>query len=415
MHYKYRYDHFFDGIERTDFKKLSENLCIYGAGFQGLLAAHLLDKAGVNVLCFCDMDVKKQGKTYYGLPIYAPEKMKELYPDATVIVTPYSLAPAYRYVIDELGYQSVVTPFSLFLEFDSDEFDKLDELPEWYHADAMDFQIDAFMRICINVITKYTLLATDISVTEKCNLRCKDCTSLMPCYENPRHYKLEDVISEFERYSAGRMIHHVNIEGGEAFVWPYLAEFVKYLCAKDNVMNVYLVSNGTIIPNETLIEALKNEKVTLRISDYGELTKLQQLKEIYERNGIKYKFLMQRWYELSAFHKKPVTGDEYKAVVDSCCKIQPCGNGTNYIMGGKLFHCPIQANMHNLGFFRSLSTDYVDLTTERPELSKEVDDFIGLVKIPELCKFCVGRTYVGKEVPPAVQLKANEKIIVRFE
>ena len=87
MKYKYTNPEFFDGVPRPDFESLSGNLVIYGAGFQGLLTAYLLDQQGIKVLCFGDQDIKKQGTTYYGLPVYSPEEMKQKYPDAVPIVT----------------------------------------------------------------------------------------------------------------------------------------------------------------------------------------------------------------------------------------------------------------------------------------------------------------------------------------
>ncbi len=416
MIYKYEYSHFFDGVPRTDFKALSGKLTIYGAGFQGLLAAHLLDKQGIKVLCFCDMDKNKQGTTYYGLPVYSPEKMKELYPDATVIVTPYSLVPAFRYVEKELGYKSVVTPYSLFLEFDSEEFDKLSELPYWYHPDTLDYNIDLFLKTCVNFLTDYTLLSADVSVTEVCNLRCKDCISLMPCYNPPRHFTLEEMKSYIDTMTKGRNFHHFNIEGGEAFIWKPLADFVEYLCNLPNLMHIHLYTNGTVIPDEKLIKALKHPKVMVRISDYGSFSKIDALSELFKKHNINYKIALQKWYELSSFTKEPKKGKDLKWIVESCCKTQPYGNGGPYLTEGKMFYCPMQGNLHNLGIFVSTENDYVDLNDmEDPSLQEKISDLFNRKHFPELCKHCAGRAYVGNEVTPATQLRKGETITVKFE
>ncbi len=416
MIYKYEYSHFFDDVPRTDFKALSGKLTIYGAGFQGLLTAHLLDKQGIKVLCFCDMDKKKQGTTYYGLPVYSPEKMKELYPDATVIVTPYSLVPAFRYVEKELGYKSVVTPYSLFLEFDSEEFDKLSELPDWYYSGNVDYHIDLFLRMCVNLLTDKTLYSADVSVTEFCNLKCKHCTSLMPCYEKPNHFTLDDMIYYIETLTKNRIFHHFNVEGGEAFTWKPLAEFLNYLNNLDNLMHVYLYTNGTILPDEKLLKVLANKKILVRISDYGDYSKITELVKIFENNNVKHKVIMQKWYELSAFSKLPKSAEETKRVTDNCCKTQPSGNGGPYLINGKLFFCPIQGNLHNLGIFVSPDCDYIDLkTTPEQNLQNRISALLNKEYFPLLCKHCSGRAYTGLEVSPAVQLKKGETITVKFE
>lgn len=415
MKYRYEYQHFFDNVARTDFKALSGNLTIYGAGFQGLLAAHLLDKQGIKVLCFCDMDKAKQGATYYGLPVYSPEQMKELYPDATVVVTPYSLIPAFRYVQNELGYKSVVTPYSLFLDFDSEEFDKLSELPDWYYSGNVDYHIDLFLRMCVNLLTEHTLYSADISVTEYCNLKCKNCTSLMPCYENPRHFTLDEMKYYIDTITKDRYFHHFNVEGGEAFVWKPLADFIDYLNNMPNLMHIYLYTNGTVIPDEKLLKVLSHKKVLVRISDYGKYSKIDELVKVFDKHNVRYKVIMQKWYELSAFSKTPKEGEALKRVTDTCCKTQPDGNGGPYVINGKMFYCPIQGNLHNLRIFVSPESDYIDLRENTPDLQERIERILKKERFPLLCKYCYGRTYAGMEVPPAVQLEKGETITVKFE
>lgn len=413
MHYQYRYPEFFNGVPHPDFETLSGNLVIYGAGFQGLLAAYLLDKQGIKVLCFGDQDVRKQGTTYYGLPVYSPEEMKQRYPDAVPIVTPYNLLPAFTYVKNDLEYSNAVTPFSLFLEFDSSGFDDLPEIPAWYHPESLNYTIDIFHLKCIELLTNHRLFATDISVTEVCNLRCKNCTSLMPCYQNPKHFEYEDILRDTYKLLHGRMFHHIFIEGGEPFLWEPLPKLIRELSKAHELMNLIIITNGTVFPSSELLCALKNPKVFVRISDYGRISKKEQLIKLLGQNNINYLLTLQKWYEPSAFTKKPKSNAEFIEVVNSCCKLQ--GQGAEYVMDGKLFRCPIQANMHRLGIFPSKDTDYVDLRgDDGPELQEKITVFFTQMHIPAICRHCNGRGYTGIEVPPAEQLPPGEKILVQF-
>lgn len=417
MKYKYAHSEFFDGVPRPDFEAMSGNLVIYGAGFQGLLAAFLLKRQGINVLCFGDRNVKKQGTTYYGLPVYAPEEMKRRYPGAVPIVTPYNLRPAYEYVKNELGYENAVTPFSLFLEFDSEGFDELPELPEWYHPDSLDYTIDMFMRHCINLQTAYQLFAVNVSVTEICNLRCKNCTSLMPNYRNPHHFDAAELLHDMRAIMRGRMIHDISLEGGEAFLWKPLASVIRELCNAEELMHVILLTNGTVVPSDSdLLEALRHPKVRVRISDYGTITKKEQLSTVFKKNQIKYSIASQKWYELSVFHRKPYGGEKLQQVVTDCCKATGSGD---HLLNGKLFRCPIQGQLHSLGIYPSEEKDYVNLRdTDETRLQKRITEFMSVKHMPpmvELCRHCDGRGYAGVEVPAAEQLAPGERIKVRFE
>lgn len=414
MYFKYEYPELFEGVPRTDFKKLSGKITIYGAGFQGLLTAFLLKKQGIEVLCFCDRDPEKQGTLYYGVPVYAPQEMKQKYPDATVVVTPYNLEPAYQYVIDELKYTSVVTPFSLFLEFDFDGFDDLTELPSWYNQGCLGFHVTTFLLKCVNLLTTHYLWSTDIAVTEVCNLRCKHCTSLNPCYKTPKHFTLEEVLHEVDTILEGRTFHHIFLEGGEVFLWKPLAELLEKMCQYPNLMNVWIITNGTIIPDENLLRVLKHPKILVRISDYGKLSKVETLRKIFEDNHIQYTVLLPKWFELSAFHRVPHSKTKLIEVVSDCCKLG--GRGAQHIANGVLYRCPIQANLHRLGIFVSPPSDYVDLRNpNKIELQEQISDFFCNRKIIQLCHYCDGRGYSNIEVVPAEQLLPGESIQVRFE
>lgn len=414
MHYKFRYPELFDGVERPDFLKLSGNLVIYGAEFQGLLAAHLLKKQGVDILCFCDRKIEKQGTVYYGIPVISPEEMKKKYPDAAVVVTPYGVRSVIDYLRNELQYKNIITPFPLFLEFDSGDFDRLPELPAWYHPEALAYHVEMFLMKCLDVHTDLDFFAVAVSVTEKCSLRCRNCTSLMPCYENPQDFKFEDVFNDILNLIKGKKFHRILLEGGEPFLWKPFPRLLNALCQRDEIMNIIPITNGTIIPYGELLTALKNPKITVRISDYGSFTKTKELKKVFSENNINHMLVLQSWYELASFSRLPKSEREVKKNIDSCCKLQT--KSALYEMDGKLFKCAIQANMHRLGLIKSKAEDYVDLREKDEEkLQEKIADYFTKPIVPEICRHCNGRGYTGIEVPPAEQVKKGEKLIVRFE
>lgn len=417
MYYKYAYPELFDGVPRPDFRAFNDNLVIYGAGFQGLLAAYLLERRGIRVLCFGDRAENKQNTTYHGLPVYSPEEMARRYPNAMAIVTPYNLRPVYEYVRDELGYgEQTVTPFSLFLEFDPAGFSDLPEIPDWYREDAIELTVDMFLRQCVNLQTAHTLLSAAVSVTEVCNLRCRNCVSFMPNYSKPRHFEFDAVLRDIQALIKGRRFQRISLEGGELFLWEPLPRLIRALRDAPEIMALYLATNGTVLPGQDLLDALSHPKVGVRISDYGALVKRDQLSSLFQRNHVQHWFQLQKWYELSMFHRDPWPEETLKDVVNNCFKAT--GEGSFHIADGKLFRCPNQANLHNLGVFLSSEKDYVDLRDpDQERVQRRITEFMDIKHMPpviELCRHCVGRSYINREVPPAQQLAPGEKIQVRF-
>ena len=71
----------------------------------------------------------------------------------------------------------------------------------------------------------------DVSLTTRCNLKCKNCGSLMPLYAHPKDVELDVIIKSLDRFFAcvDRVVR-VNVIGGEPFLYPYLADVVDFAC-----------------------------------------------------------------------------------------------------------------------------------------------------------------------------------------
>ena len=66
--------------------RATSKVILFGAGGAGLDAAKFLKTKGIEVLFFCDNDVKKHGKSVQGVKIFPPEKL-ESYKDETVLIS----------------------------------------------------------------------------------------------------------------------------------------------------------------------------------------------------------------------------------------------------------------------------------------------------------------------------------------
>ena len=81
----------------------------------------------------------------------------------------------------------------------------------------------------------------------------------MPYFSNP------EIISNETNIKAIRKILEVvdeitivRVLGGEPFLHPKLRDFIHFLVCSEKILNVQVVTNGTIAPKEELIESLKS-------------------------------------------------------------------------------------------------------------------------------------------------------------
>lgn len=110
-------------------------------------------------------------------------------------------------------------------------------------------------------------------VTLRCNLRCKRCAVYAPYYTDPFHPTLEYLQKCIGRYF--EIVDHVrlfSISGGEPLVrndLPFVVERVREFA--ERIDRVEIITNGTIVPSDLLIESLHplGKKLNLLVDDYG--------------------------------------------------------------------------------------------------------------------------------------------------
>ena len=413
MHYKFDHPEWFDGIERPDFPKYSSNLIIYGAGFQGALAVHLLEKMGVKVICFLDKDKAKQGTLYQGYPVLEPVEGRRKNPTAAVIVTAFPHDSAFSFARDELCFENVFTPFSLLLEFDYDGFNEREQLPEWYlkelsnDQESVSYHLGKYLRKLANSY----LVESDTSVfkhgiylriTEKCNLRCKDCVAYAPYIKEPRHFDIELIKKMMAVFCKDRQISTVVIGGGETFLYPDMEELLFSLLQYPQIDELLLTTNGTIIPDENVMQAMQDPRVKVSFSYYGEhSTLLQEFADECEERGIRYVIQSQEWKKFSTIPANPITEEEFKEVTDACCKLNQSNN--LLLSDGKIYYCPMSSQSERIDLVPANPEDYIDLMSYDDDIQEKIDDFIFNRKPVAACWYCYGRGYTNESVVVADQ------------
>jgi hypothetical protein len=414
--YKFKNQEWFDGIERPNFFEHSGNLLIYGAGFQGMLVVHILEKMDIKILGFLDKDTSKQGTTYQGYPVYAPQEGKHKYPSATVICTPFSNKWAYSYVCDVLEFENVYTPFSLFLEFDYTGFNEREQLPEWYLNElsvsdgALPYHIDIYMMRLSNFYSvmlnrsnkKYKF---DLMVTEKCTLRCKECHTLTPFNESPRHFDIERLKRSVDVFCKDRQVYVMMLLGGETFSYPHLKEIIEYSLTKP-IERILIVTNGTILPSEDLLTVLENPKITVRFTNYGANSKrLNEFVGECNKRGINHIIMEQQWYKFRAIPLNPHSKERVREIASFCCRLDVMS--TVYVKNGMMSPCSFAAQNRTIGIFPVGDDDAIDLLSDEDGLQKKIEAALVNPQPISACYYCNGWGLDSEKVPVGEQLPAG--------
>lgn len=99
------------------------------------------------------------------------------------------------------------------------------------------------------------------TITSRCTLKCKHCNMFMPYYKEHVDYTAKDILEDLEL-----LFRHVDyivsyeILGGEPLINGELADMIRQIGDRygNRIGNIGIITNGTLLPDEQLIEISKN-------------------------------------------------------------------------------------------------------------------------------------------------------------
>ena len=228
------------------------------------------------------------------------------------------------------------------------------------------------------------IFQTDVLVTEKCTLACSHCNMFMPHYTSPNHRDVEIIKSDIDKFfDITDYVSVFHLVGGEPFLHPRMKDVIEYVLHNhiEQIDKFIITTNGTILPNDSILQLLKTNDVILSVSDYTDKLehiqkKVEKVIETLKDWDINYYVRTEiEWYDFGDLRvKKNLTTDDLIKHFDSCTA--PF-RGLN---DGKFYYCHLNTSAVRTNIFPSNKNDYVELDS----ISKE--DFI---------KFDLGYTDLG--------------------
>ncbi len=147
----------------------------------------------------------------------------------------------------------------------------------------------------------------DLSVTTKCSLRCKNCTQWNPYIKDPETFPSQSIIKNFEKLLSNvDFVLSVAVIGGEALLNHHVAEVIEFLASNKKIGRILFITNGTIIPDESVINSLKHSNILVWIDKYGNHSiKADELNIILKTNGVNVSFEHVRsWWDFGLMTRK---------------------------------------------------------------------------------------------------------------
>jgi hypothetical protein len=253
-----------------------------------------------------------------------------------------------------------------------------------------------------------------ITLTERCSLKCKKCAHA--CYNVSN--RAEDMALSEALKSADSFFSKVDfidefvLIGGEPLLYKGLSEVIEYIGENyRKKMGIYsITTNGTIVPDNNVLNTCKRYKVLFRISNYSKT--LPRLKESHRRltvaldeYGIEYILgdSEGNWIDYGfEYLERDNNPNELIKVFDDCHT--PCRE----VRGNKLYYCVMARSVSDNLKLNEGEEDFLDLDGLTGEEGKRILYEFNMGYSDkgylDMCRRCHGMDSKNYPIPIAEQL-----------
>lgn len=365
---------------------------IFGAGFLGKSVASVLQFYGCMTL-FIDNDVAKQRSKVDGIGVISLEDYLHI-KDGQIVVA-VSVRNSHV-IIKQLENHS--------LQHEKDF---------WMYDEFVNYIFPIVSTYCYD---KSFVSLAQISLTERCSLKCKKCAHGCSYVENN---EANDLILDQVYKSADSFFSKIDfvrefvLIGGEPLLYKELAQVIRYIGERyRNQMGIYCITtNGTIIPKDDILEVCRKYNVLFRISNYSK--QIPRVKGIYQclmscldRHNVSYILGNDEfeWFDYGFdYVNRNAEKEELIKVFDLCRT--PCRE----VRENRFYYCVMARSVSDNLKFNIGQDDYLDLDKLNGEgFKKELLEFtLGYSEkgYLDMCNHCNGADAKNYPIPAAEQME----------
>lgn len=364
---------------------------IFGAGQWGSDLLLLFEAYKQNVI-FIDNDLEKQGKKFKGIDVISLDDYLQHKDGIIVIAASIKNTP----IIAE--------------QLKNNKLQKGKDF--WFYKEFVEYVFLIFSTYCYN---KAFVPLAQISLTERCSLKCKKCAHGCFAVDNrtAKDLTLEQVYKSADSFfSTVDYILEFVLIGGEPLLYQQLPEAIQYIGKRyRKQMGIFCITtNGTIVPDDKVLKMCKQYNVLFRISNYsGTISKLksayERLTEKLQEWNIQYRLGKpeSQWTDYGFGHLNREASEEELIQVFDACRT-PCRE----VRENRYYFCVMARSVSdNMGFHVG-QNDYLDLDAMQGEdYKKELLEFnLGYSEkgYLDMCAHCYGGECMDHPIPVAEQV-----------
>jgi len=407
----------------TDFQRYAKDseavIYIFGADIAGKIMLKIMKAKGIEIEGFIDNNKNKCDIPIDGVSVLHANVVLGSIPKNAIFLVASTYISDIIIQLEDLGYYNWCPIVEFIKENEFSHYQDMlkGELRKNHSGGEFTKDFDIFvLQNMTNSQEKYLnpnilfIRSVDLILTEKCSLKCVDCSNLMQYYDKPVDISLSELQRNLDDLcSIADEINEIRIIGGDPLMNKDFHQAIIYAAGKQNVNKVVVYTNGTICPSEEKIAAIAHPKVFVFITTYGELSKrTEPLQKLLHKYSIPSNMQpAYGWTDCADIKHQSRSSTELEHTFKNCC----AKHFTTMTMG-RIFRCPYSANVERLAAIPDQPDDYVDIngfqqmSSAQQKLKKQaLRNFLRSKPYIEACDYCNGRTYGDPEITPGIQTK----------
>lgn len=248
----------------------------------------------------------------------------------------------------------------------------------------------------------------------RCNLNCRNCLNFNPFAKGFYVREWDELIKDADLFfSCVDYIMLFHVSGGEPMLYPHIADLIDYIDKnyKDRIGTLRTVTNGTIVPQDSILDKLSKCDIEITVDDYREaipnsrenFDKLISKLDAYDIKH--YINTVDSWIDLAP-EKTDYSGYTDEQMI---AHRDACTQSWQELRGGKLYNCNYAAYATVAGIAGVEDTEEAyEMTAFNSDKKKELVEFrLGYTTkgYTNFCRKCRGFTPENTEgVEPAIQI-----------
>ena len=408
----------------------NKKIIIYGAGSNGKKMYHVTKYFNLDLDCYIDKNYEIM-KNIYEYKVNSKEYLKNININDYYVIVSANTYDLYTKIYDEIkkinNKISIINGGKLifimsyiicFYKLKNNIEHKISECISCKFLDNICGMLREFAKNSSetefsnrdNLSKKFSSFT--YSITNKCTLRCKDCSVSIPYLKEHKDIDEEIIISDITKLSnSSYFIDYIEFMGGEFLLYKNIDILLNKILKIKNIGFLSLWTTGTYIPNDNFFTILVNNKnrIHFNISDYGKnvpkklIENQNKLLEKLDKYNIDYVVLENKsWFNVSDFTYNGKDEDFLKKYYKKCSMAK---KGCVVVQNGKIYRC----GPHFGGIMsnRIKEMNVLDINSvDEYKLPSMLDNFIDMEYI-DACKYCVLPSDKLKIIDAAIQTEQN--------